>query len=105
MITRFHNSAAADAANESFDRMFRDKEVPEDIEIVKITSESVEKWMPKLLATIGMVASTSEGKRMIQQGGVQINGVKVTSDEMSFDGQSELIIKVGKRKYKKVVFE
>ena len=105
MITRFHNSAAADAANESFDKMFRDKEVPEDIEIVKITRESVEKWMPKLLATIGMVASTSEGKRMIQQGGVQINGVKVTSDEMSFDGQSELVIKVGKRKYKKVVFE
>jgi tyrosyl-tRNA synthetase len=105
MITRFHNSAAADAAHESFDKMFRDKEVPEDIEIVKITRGSVEKWLPKLLATIGMVASTSEGKRMIQQGGVQINGVKVISDEMSFDGQSELVIKVGKRKYKKVVFE
>jgi len=105
MIARFHNSAAADAAHESFDKMFRDKEVPEDIEIVKITRGSVEKWLPKLLATLGMVASTSEGKRMIQQGGVQINGVKVTSEEMSFDGQSELVIKVGKRKYKKVVFE
>jgi tyrosyl-tRNA synthetase len=105
MITRFHSSAAADAAHESFDKMFRDKEVPEDIEIVKVTRGSVEKWLPKLLATIGMVASTSEGKRMIQQGGVQINGVKVTSDEMSLDGQSELVIKVGKRKYKKVVFE
>ena len=58
----------------------------------------------KLLATIGMVTSTSEGKRMIQQGGVHINGAKVTTDEMSFDGLSELVIKVGKRKFKKSSF-
>jgi tyrosyl-tRNA synthetase len=52
-----------------------------------------------------MVASTSEGKRMIQQGGVHINGAKVTSDEMTFDGLQDLIIKVGKRKFKKIVLE
>jgi tyrosyl-tRNA synthetase len=52
-----------------------------------------------------MVASTSEGRRMIQQGGVHINGAKVTSDEITFEGVRELVIKVGKRKFKKVVFE
>ena len=105
MITRFHSKEAADGAHENFDKMFRDKEVPEDIEVVTMKKSEIGAWLPKLLATIGMVTSTSEGKRMIQQGGVHINGAKVTTDEMSFDGLSELVIKVGKRKYKKVVFE
>jgi tyrosyl-tRNA synthetase len=105
MITRFHSKEAADGAHENFDKMFRDKEVPEDIEVVTMKKSEIGTWLPKLLATIGMVTSTSEGKRMIQQGGVHINGAKVTTDEMSFDGLSELIIKVGKRKFKKVVFE
>jgi tyrosyl-tRNA synthetase len=105
MITRFHSKEAADGAHENFDKMFRDKEVPEDIEVVTMKKSEIGTWLPKLLATIGMVTSTSEGKRMIQQGGVHINGAKVTTDEMSFDGLSELVIKVGKRKFKKVVFE
>ena len=105
MITRFHSKEAADGAHENFDKMFRDKEVPEDIEVVTMKKSEIGAWLPKLLATIGMVSSTSEGKRMIQQGGVHINGAKVTTDEMSFDGLSELVIKVGKRKFKKVVFE
>ena len=105
MITRFHSKEAADGAHENFDKMFRDKEVPEDIEVVTMKKSEIGAWLPKLLATIGMVTSTSEGKRMIQQGGVHINGAKVTTDEMSFDGLSELVIKVGKRKFKKVVFE
>ena len=103
MIARFHNREAADAAHQNFDKMFRDKEVPEDIEVVTMKKSEIGTWLPKLLATIGMVTSTSEGKRMIQQGGVHINGTKVTSDEMSFDDASELIIKVGKRKFKKVI--
>ena len=105
MITRFHSKEAADGAHENFDKMFRDKEVPEDIEVVTMKKSEIGAWLPKLLAMIGMVTSTSEGKRMIQQGGVHINGAKVTTDEMSFDGLSELVIKVGKRKFKKVVFE
>jgi tyrosyl-tRNA synthetase len=105
MITRFHSKEAADGAHENFDKMFRDKEVPEDIAVLTMKKSEIGAWLPKLLATIGMVTSTSEGKRMIQQGGVHINGAKVTTDEMSFDGLSELVIKVGKRKFKKVVFE
>lgn len=105
IITRFHSKEAADTANENFDKMFRDKEVPEGIETVTMKKSEVGTWLPKILATIGMVTSTSEGKRMIQQGGVHINGTKVTVDEMSFDSVSELIIKVGKRKFKKVVLE
>lgn len=105
IITRFHSKEAADAAHENFDKMFRDKEVPEDIEVVTIKKSETGTWLPKLLSTIGMVTSTSEGKRMVQQGGVHINGVKVISEEITLDAVNELTIKVGKRKFKKVIFE
>lgn len=105
IITRFHSGEAAKRAHENFERMFRDKEVPEDIEVMRLKKDAVEKWLPKFLNNIGMVSSTSEGKRMIQQGGVYINGSKATNEEISFEGASELIIRVGKRKYKKILFE
>jgi len=105
IITRFHSGEASKRAHENFERMFRDKEVPEDIEVMRLKKDAVEKWLPKFLNNIGMVSSTSEGKRMIQQGGVYINGSKATNEEISFEGASELIIRVGKRKYKKILFE
>lgn len=103
IITRFHSRQAAETAHQNFERMFRDKEVPDDIEVVTVKRSEVEPWLPKLLASLGMVPSTSEGKRMIQQGGVHINGAKVTSEEIAFDAMNEFVIKVGKRKFKKVV--
>jgi len=105
IITRFHSAEDAKRAHENFERMFRDKEVPDDIEVLKLKKADAEKWLPKFLNNLGMVSSTSEGKRMIQQGGVSINGSKITNEEISFEGVSELVIKVGKRKYKKVVLE
>lgn len=105
IITRFHSNEAAEVAHENFDKMFRDKEIPDDIEVVTMKKSDAGTWIPKLLSVIGMVTSTSEGKRMIQQGGVHINGTKVTSDNMSFDNVNELVIKVGKRKFKKVVLQ
>ncbi|MGD9577330.1 MAG: tyrosine--tRNA ligase [Syntrophorhabdus sp.] len=105
IITRFHSKEAAEEAHENFDKMFRDKEVPEDIETEKRRKSEIGSWLPKLLANFGMVSSTSEGKRMIQQGGVHINGVKVNSEEILLEGIDELIIKVGKRKFKKIVLE
>ena len=103
IIARFHNGAAAEAAHDNFERMFRDKEIPEDKEVVKMKRGDVEKWLPKLLLNIGLVPSTTEGKRMIDQGGVTINGAKITKEDIP--AGDELVIKVGKRKFKKVVIE
>jgi len=85
--------------------MFRNKEIPDDIEAVRIKKEEIEKWLPKLLVNLGMVSSTNEGKRMIAQGGVAINGNKIANEALVFEGVDELIIKVGKRKFKKILFE
>ncbi|HTY23692.1 MAG TPA: tyrosine--tRNA ligase [Desulfomonilaceae bacterium] len=105
MVERFHGSQQAETAHQAFERMFRDREIPDDIEVVKMKRQDVDKWLPKLLSNLGMVPSTTEGKRMVGQGAVAINGSKATSEEFSSGDLSELIIKVGKRKFKKVVIE
>jgi tyrosyl-tRNA synthetase len=105
MVERFHGPQQANAAHESFERLFRDREVPEDIEVVNMKRREIEKWLPKLLLNLGMVPSTTEGKRLVGQGAVSINGTKVVSEEVSCEGLTELIVKVGKRKFKKIIIE
>ncbi len=110
MITRFHGSSAAEAAHLNFDKMFQRKEIPDDIEIVRVARPSSPISVPHFLRDIGMVSSSTEGKRMIEQGAISTNKsggslVKITSESLSIGDGKELIFKVGKRKFKKVLFE
>jgi len=103
IIRRFHDENAANAAHENFEKMFRDKEIPDDIETVTMNRYDAGIWLPKLMVNMGLVPSTSEGKRMIKQGAVTINGEKMTSEDLP--SGHELIVKVGKRKFKKLILE
>jgi tyrosyl-tRNA synthetase len=110
MITRFHSSSAAEAAHLNFDKMFQRKEIPDDIEIVRVARPSSLISVPHFLRDIGMVSSSTEGKRMIEQGAISTNKsggslLKITSESLSIGDGKELIFKVGKRKFKKVLFE
>jgi tyrosyl-tRNA synthetase len=110
MITRFHSSSAAEAAHLNFDKMFQRKEIPDDIEIVRVARPSSPISVPHFLRDIGMVSSSTEGKRMIEQGAISTNKsggslLKITSESLSIGDGKELIFKVGKRKFKKVLFE
>ncbi|HOV90839.1 MAG TPA: tyrosine--tRNA ligase [Syntrophorhabdaceae bacterium] len=104
IITRFHSKEAAEAAHLNFERVFKEKEVPEDIETIEIERHEIERWLPKLLLNIGMVSSTSEGKRMINQGAVLINGDKVKTEDTPINNH-ELVIKVGKRRFKRIILK
>ncbi len=110
IITRFHSAEAAAAAHENFEKMFRDKEVPEDIDTVTITRPKSPVSLPHFLRDIGAVSSTAEGKRMIQQGGVSYADagkfIKITGESFTLiDSVGEIIFKVGKRTFKKAVFK
>ena len=109
IITRFHNKTAADQAHENFEKTFRDKGIPDDIETWSVQDMPDTISVPHLLKESGMVATTSEGMRMLDQGGVSFADVmggqfqKISGKEMA---KSELIgkvIRVGKRKFKKLV--
>jgi len=105
MVKRFHGAEEAIQAERNFERVFKNKEVPDDVETAVVKKDKDEIWIPQLLAGIGMLSSTSEGRRMIAQGGVSINGTKVTDENFSITDATELLIKVGKRRFKKVILE
>ncbi len=108
IVQRFHGIESAVATESHWKKVHREREVPVNIERVyhKRVSEPV--WLPGLLKEIGMVPSTSEGRRVIEQGGVYVSGVegltKVIGESLSVEG-NELTFKVGKKKFKTVVFE
>jgi tyrosyl-tRNA synthetase len=103
IITRFHGEEEARAAHEGFERVFKNREIPENIEVMKVRKGETGTWLPKLLVQTGMLSSTSEAKRMIAQGAVTINGTKMNSEEIP--PEKELVIKVGKRNFRQVIFE
>lgn len=98
IVTKYWGSEAGPAAEAAFDRVFRDKEAPEDVAEFALPSDP-EVWLPALLSSAGLVASNSEGRRMIAQGAVKLNGEKLdqeTVDRASLHGQ---VIQVGKRRF------
>ncbi len=109
IVTRFHGAEAANNAYENFEKIHKEKKLPDDIETVKLKREDNLKWIPRLLLEAGVVLSTSEGKRMISQGAVSYfemdDLIKLTGENFPLDDKKEIIFKIGKRKFRKVVFE
>jgi tyrosyl-tRNA synthetase len=101
IIKDFHSQADADAAEEEFVRRFVQKEVPDEIDLKQITSGTYK--LPELLVETGLAASKGEAKRLIEQGGVRINGEKASNPNADLDvSKEETLLQVGKRKFLKV---
>ena len=105
IITDFYDSAQAEEAAREFDRVFKLKETPTAIEERSIPSSPQPIWLPKLLTQLGMTSSHSQARRLIAQGGVYINGDKVTNPEHELDlsAPGQYLLKVGKRRFVKVI--
>ncbi|MCB2214882.1 tyrosine--tRNA ligase [Desulfofustis glycolicus] len=103
LTARFHSADAARQAEENFASVFSKHEVPDDLPEYALTAtEAV--WLPKLLADAGLVSSTSEGRRMIDQSAVSIDGEKITDSGCTVAPSGTKIVKVGKRRFCRVVF-
>jgi len=107
IITDFHSKQAADAAEEDFVRRFRNKETPDEVQEHSLPSNHPQGWdLSQLLVTVGMAESKAEARRLIQQGGVSVNGERQTiANSLTIwkPGMSTLI-KVGKRRFVRVNF-
>ncbi|HKP70963.1 MAG TPA: tyrosine--tRNA ligase [Pyrinomonadaceae bacterium] len=102
IIADFHSEQAAEKAEEEFNRRFVKKEVPDEIEERTIASGSHQ--LAQLLADVGLAASKKEAKRLIEQGGVKVNGEKATTATAEIDpGAEGVLIQVGKLKFLKVI--
>ncbi|MCD6255648.1 MAG: tyrosine--tRNA ligase [Deltaproteobacteria bacterium] len=102
IISRFHSPSEAIQAAEEFERVFKYKEEPEEIEEIDIYLSQKKIWLPKLLQLVGLTQSSSEAKRIIQQGGVRVNRQRVSSLEMELSTGNTYLLQVGKRRFKRV---
>jgi tyrosyl-tRNA synthetase len=107
IIADFHSKDAAEAAEDEFVRRFRNKETPDEVEERTVPSNYPKGWdLSHLLVTVGMAESKGEARRLIQQGGVSVDGEKqmiVNSIALWKPGMSA-ILKVGKRRFVRVNF-
>jgi len=102
MVARFHGLQAAEAAAADFETRFKRDEIPENIPEVNLSSEGGGLTLPRLLKQAGLTASTSEALRLIEQGGVRIDGEKAANKSLTFGPGTRLVVQVGKRKFARV---
>ena len=101
MITEeYHGKEGADKAQEDFINVVSNKGIPEDIESVKIDAE---KSILDLLVELSFVQSKGEAKRLIQGGGVKIDGEKISDMGFVVKPQMDVVLQAGKRKFAKLV--
>ncbi|MGR3808752.1 tyrosyl-tRNA synthetase [Pasteurella testudinis DSM 23072] len=98
IIARFHSEADADAAEQTFINRFQKGAMPDEMPEFEFQGEI---GLANLLKEAGLVASTSEANRMVQQGGVKIDGEKVEDSKMMIQASSA-VYQVGKRKFARV---
>ncbi len=105
LVARFHSQAAAQAAEDEFNRIFVDKGLPDQIDDFKIKTQSI--GLVQLMTLTGMTASNGEATRLVAGGGVSIDQEKVSDSKLKLDlkaGES-FVLRAGKKKFIKIVVE
>lgn len=102
LVARYHGGAEADSAAMEFENVFKKKNVPDDILTIKSWGTE-SRWVCKVLADNALTEGTSAARRLVQQGAVTVNGEKIADAELQLAGNREYLIKVGKKRFLKVV--
>lgn len=105
LITRFHDAAAAAKARESFIARFQKGAMPDDMPELTVTANDGAMPLTNLLREAGLVTSTSEAMRMINQGAVRIDGERVTDKKLAIASGSCQVYQVGKRKFARITLD
>lgn len=101
LVARFHGQTAAVAALEDFQTRFQRNAIPDDIPEVSLAGEGGISVVA-VLKQAGLTASTSEAIRMIDQGGVRLDGDKLTDRGLMLESGAVVVLQVGKRKFARV---
>jgi tyrosyl-tRNA synthetase len=107
IVADFHGKEAADEAAAEFERIFARKEAPDEIREVRLPAAAEPVWIPKLLVTAGLAKSNGEARRLIEQGGVSLDGERLSDPAATIAARSAAshLFKVGKRHFVRVVFD
>ncbi|MEW6409897.1 MAG: tyrosine--tRNA ligase [Nitrospirota bacterium] len=105
IVERFYNRQIAEATREEFDRIFREKQLPDEIPEVILRWEGKVMWLPRVLVLAGATKGTTEALRLIKQGAVSVDGKRWTDPNGGLTGDRPYLIKIGKRRFLRVVPE
>jgi len=104
IVSIYYSRLEAETAEKGFDKIFVEKCIPTEMDEFKVhKNEKI--WIVKLLTLTKMCKSSSEARRLIEQGGVSINGKRIDDPEIDLEIKEEKIIKVGKRRFLRIVPE
>ncbi|AQQ08347.1 Tyrosine--tRNA ligase [Sedimentisphaera cyanobacteriorum] len=101
IISQFYDSEAAEKAEEDFEQVFARRELPDDMPEAVLDSQPIA--LSKMVAEAGLAASGGEAKRLVKQGGVSVNGEKMSDPSAQVQPEDGMVLKVGKRRFAKVV--
>lgn len=105
IVSRFHTPFAAEQALADFEARFQKGAIPDDLAEVTVQATGEFVAIAQLLKQAGLVASTSEAMRMIEQGGVRLDGEKVSDKALQVARNVSVVAQVGKRKFARVTVE
>ena len=103
IVARFHDEASAESAKKEFISRFQQGAMPDEIPEVTLESQDGQLGIAHLLKGAGLVSSTSEAFRMIDQGAVKIDGQRVEDRSLKVAAGSRNIYQVGKRRFARVI--
>jgi tyrosyl-tRNA synthetase len=102
IVARFHGPAAARKAEEDFEQRFRQGALPEAMPEVMVKAPQAGILIGHLLKQAGLTPSTSEAQRMIEQGGVKLDGERVSDKTLKVGAGRTVVAQVGKRKFARI---
>jgi tyrosyl-tRNA synthetase len=100
LVKKYYDEQSAENARKEFETIFVKKELPDEIPEYKLKEKEIK--LVNLLKDSGLTDSTSNAIRLINQGGVSIDGEKVSDKDYLVETDKDFILKVGKRKFLKV---
>jgi tyrosyl-tRNA synthetase len=103
IVAEFHSKAAAEEASRHFDSVIRKKEMPDEVREKEVAPGTYA--LSALLSMSELAASRAEAKRLIEQGGVSVDGIRVVGGDVSLElaASKAIVLKVGKRRFVRVV--
>jgi tyrosyl-tRNA synthetase len=106
IIADFHDAAAAEAAEAEFKRIFSERQAPTDLEEIALPAAPEPQLLSKIITLAKLAESNKDAQRLIAQGGVLVDEVKVDSTRHALDSTAgkSYVLKVGKRRFAKVTF-
>jgi tyrosyl-tRNA synthetase len=102
VVDLYHGAEAGDAAEARFDQVHREHELPDEIDELPVPEDAVRDgvvYLPRLLVGLGLASSNSEARRLLEQGGVRLDGEPLGGEEVRPETLRGHVLQVGRRRF------